>query len=157
VQAQYSLYLCSCSSLCLQWCLNHKQDNFWWILSTVNYITPSISWFLDSVPCLVFRTNTSFRKLDLFPSSGENVVWTYCMSLTVSNGPDWCMYSQPSLRDGNRSSLQNVVFCSEYISWFLDSVPCLVFRTNTSFRKLDLFPSSGENVVWTYYMSFNCC
>jgi hypothetical protein len=52
-------------------------------------------WVLDSVHCLEsYRTpkNTTFRKLDLFPSSGEDLQW---LGLVVSKGPNRLGISRP--------------------------------------------------------------
>jgi hypothetical protein len=65
--------------------------------------------------------NTTFRKLGLFPSSGEGEekiptqlgplekdgLW---FRLTLSKGPNWVGVFSPSPEDGNRCSFRNVVF-----------------------------------------------
>jgi hypothetical protein len=62
------------------------------------YITHRITGFLDFFHCPVFYKieNTTFQKLDLFPSSGKGDQLSRCLP--------------PSPEDGNRSSFRNVVF-----------------------------------------------
>jgi hypothetical protein len=66
-----------------------------------------ITGFLDFFHRPIFYRveNTTFRKLDLFPSSGEGREDTY------SVGP---LRANPSPEDGNRSSFRNVVFSIQY-------------------------------------------
>jgi hypothetical protein len=52
--------------------------------------------------------NTMFRKLDLFPSSGEGRKKVTLLAL--SKGPNRVGVFLPSPEDGNRSSFRNVVF-----------------------------------------------
>jgi hypothetical protein len=54
--------------------------------------------------------NKTFRKLDLFPYSGERG-GVQCLRLARSKGTNWVgVFSLPSPEDGNRSSFGNVVF-----------------------------------------------
>jgi hypothetical protein len=74
----------------------------WWC------ITLRISGFLDFVhhPIFYKLESITFRKLDLFPSSGEGVKTpTQLGRLERANLSHW---SPPSPEDGNRSSFQNV-------------------------------------------------
>jgi hypothetical protein len=75
-------------------------------------------WTLSIVQYSKKLENTMFRKLDLFPSSGqggertprqlgpfESANLTHCTQLT------WCsLPPPPGPEDGNRSGFQNVVF-----------------------------------------------
>jgi hypothetical protein len=87
-----------------------------------------IAGFLDFVHRPVFQKieNTTFRKLDLFPSSGEGggggkipIKWGPLVianhnpwRLALYKGPNRVGVSPPSPEDGNRSSFLNVVFSS---------------------------------------------
>jgi hypothetical protein len=72
------------------------------VCSTQNY------WGFGLFPSsgVLGSTNTTFRKLDLFPSSGER-------GEALSKGP-------PSSEDGNRSSSRNVGFLLTRTSLVID-------------------------------------
>jgi hypothetical protein len=90
-------------------------------------------WVFGHWPSSGILKNTTYWKLDLFPSSGK--VWEtptllglleranlkHCNPVTitiqgvwlaVSNGPNRVGVSHFSVEDGNRSSFQNIVFFS---------------------------------------------
>jgi hypothetical protein len=78
-------------------------------ISAINLIMqskPSELLFFWTFPSSSLLENTTFRKLDLFPSSGEGGGED-----TYSVGPLIKSKAQsPSPEDGNRSSFRNVVF-----------------------------------------------
>jgi hypothetical protein len=75
------------------------------------YVVQNSQNFSGLFPSSGIPKNMMFRKLDLFPSSGEGGGED-----TYSVGPLWECWSQfissppPSSEDGNRSSFRNVVF-----------------------------------------------
>jgi hypothetical protein len=70
------------------------------------YVVQNSQNFSGLFPSSCIPKNTTFRKLDLFPSSGEGEG-----EHTYSVGPLRESQSQsPSPEDGNRSSFRNVVF-----------------------------------------------
>jgi hypothetical protein len=66
------------------------------LYNTQNY------WVFGLFPLSGILENTTFRKLDLFPSSGEGGGKRHLLS--------WAPSRPPSPEDGNRSSFRNVVF-----------------------------------------------
>jgi hypothetical protein len=91
---------------------------FWRVLTMV-YNTELLGfWTLSIVRYSRKIGDTTFRKLDLFPSSGkggktptqlsplERVQW---LILALSKGPNWVGVFPPLPEDGNRSSFRNVV------------------------------------------------
>jgi hypothetical protein len=69
--------------------------------------------FLDFFHRPVFQKNTTFRKLDLFPSSGEGgqKTPTQLGPSERANLNHWVgVFSPSSPEEGNRSSFRNVVF-----------------------------------------------
>jgi hypothetical protein len=69
--------------------------------------------FSEIFPSSGIPKNTTFRKLDLFPSSGVGgeKTPTQWLSLARTMGPNWeGVFSPPSPEDGNRSSFRNVFF-----------------------------------------------
>jgi hypothetical protein len=60
---------------------------------------------LDLLVATISKWSNTFRKLNLFPFSGEGKTHTH------SKGPNWVGIFSPSPEDGNRSRFRNVV-CS---------------------------------------------
>jgi hypothetical protein len=80
-------------------------------------------WVFGLFPSAGILENTTFRKLDLFPSSGEGEVKTPTQFVPLE-----------------RANLNH---------WTFGLFPSSGILENTTFRKLDLFPSSGEGEVKT--------
>jgi hypothetical protein len=87
-------------------------DGFYRVLTMV-YNTQNY-WVFGLCPSsgfeIIRRKNTTFRKLDLFPSLGEGrhlLCWVPYKELTSITGRSRCL---PSPEEGNRSSFRNIVF-----------------------------------------------
>jgi hypothetical protein len=84
--------------------------NFYDHSELIGFWTLSIVWYSKKLE------NTTFRKLDLFPSSGQGeggwflVSWVQWLRLALSKGPNWLGVLPPWPEDGNRSSFRKVVF-----------------------------------------------
>jgi hypothetical protein len=112
------------------------------------------------------QKNTTFRKLDLFPSSGEGVGNTYSVGavrllrLGVSNGPKRVGVSHPSPEGGNRYSFRNIMFL-EYGTMDKDQKPSNPECHNRSATQAILSPLCGIRrfvAVFTrpHFLSITC-
>jgi hypothetical protein len=97
-------------------------------------------WTLSIVQYSKKFKNTTFRKLDLFPSPGQGGK-TPCQlgpleKLTSITGPNWLGVFPPWPEDGNRSSFRNVVFSNFLEYWTMDKVKKLSNSDSVNIRSV---------------------